>query len=108
MSAQGCNGCHGHSCRLLFAAAHAAVPDHAAAAMENWGLLLYHETALLYDAMTSSAAHKQFVAIIVSHELAHMVKQHCMLRGLKWIAVIVHVVKSFVTPKFPGLYLKLR
>ena len=62
----------------VFAAAHAAVPDFAAGAMENWGLMLYRETALLYDEMTSSASNKQRVAVVVSHELSHLVKQNLM------------------------------
>nr|XP_006821163.1 PREDICTED: aminopeptidase N-like [Saccoglossus kowalevskii] len=49
----------------------AAVPDFAAGAMENWGLILYRETALLYDPDVSSATNKQRVAVVVSHELAH-------------------------------------
>ncbi|XP_071824973.1 aminopeptidase N-like isoform X3 [Apostichopus japonicus] len=48
-----------------------AVPDFSAGAMENWGLILYRETALLYDPAENSAANKQRVAVVVSHELAH-------------------------------------
>jgi aminopeptidase N len=54
---------------------HVAVPDFAAGAMENWGLIIYRETALLYDAATASAANKQRVAVVVTHELAHMVSK---------------------------------
>ena len=50
-----------------------AIPDFAAGAMENWGLMLYRETALLYDYTASSASNKQRVATVVSHELAHQV-----------------------------------
>ncbi|XP_042228344.1 aminopeptidase N-like [Homarus americanus] len=39
--------------------------------MENWGLVLYGETSLLYEAGVSSAANKQSTGFIVSHELAH-------------------------------------
>ncbi|CAK8674728.1 unnamed protein product [Clavelina lepadiformis] len=48
-----------------------AVPDFAAGAMENWGLVIYRETALLYDSMINSASNKQRVAVVVAHELAH-------------------------------------
>ncbi|XP_042874237.1 aminopeptidase N-like [Penaeus japonicus] len=48
-----------------------AVPDFAAGAMENWGLILYRETAMLYDPSVSSASNKQRVAVVVVHELAH-------------------------------------
>lgn len=40
-------------------------------AMENWGLVTYRETALLVDPAHSSAASKQWVALVVGHELAH-------------------------------------
>ncbi|EPY33142.1 cytosol alanyl aminopeptidase [Strigomonas culicis] len=47
-----------------------AIPDFAAGAMENWGLVTYREAALLCDD-SSSASHRQYVAIVVAHELAH-------------------------------------
>ena len=50
-----------------------AVPDFMSGAMENWGLIIYRETALLYDTMLSSAGNKQRVAEVVVHELAHQV-----------------------------------
>ena len=53
-----------------------AVPDFAAGAMENWGLIIYRETALLYDPMVSSASNKVRVAEVVVHELAHQVNSH--------------------------------
>jgi len=48
-----------------------AIPDFAAGAMENWGLITYRETALLYKEGVSAASNKQRIAIVVSHELAH-------------------------------------
>lgn len=48
-----------------------AIPDFAAGAMENWGCVTYRETALLYDPKKSSAAAKEWIAIVVAHELAH-------------------------------------
>lgn len=48
-----------------------ALPDFAAGAMENWGLITYRETALLIDRENSSAAAKQQVSEVVDHELAH-------------------------------------
>ena len=50
-----------------------AIPDFAAGAMENWGLITYRETAVLYDNDTDSAASKQRVAVVIAHELAHQV-----------------------------------
>ena len=49
-----------------------AIPDFAAGAMENWGLVTYRENALLIDSENSSAAAHQRVAEVVAHELAHM------------------------------------
>ncbi|XP_061102909.1 aminopeptidase Ey-like [Conger conger] len=49
-----------------------ALPDFNAGAMENWGLITYRETALLYDATRSSNGDKETIATIISHELAHM------------------------------------
>ncbi|XP_062097256.1 aminopeptidase M1-like isoform X2 [Humulus lupulus] len=48
-----------------------AIPDFAFGAMENYGLVTYRETALLYDDQNSAAANKQRVATVVAHELAH-------------------------------------
>lgn len=49
-----------------------AIPDFASGAMENWGAVTYRETALLVDEELSSTANKQWVALVVAHELAHM------------------------------------
>lgn len=48
-----------------------AVPDFAAGAMENWGLVTYRTTYVLFDPAASSLASKQSVASVVGHELAH-------------------------------------
>lgn len=40
-------------------------------AMENWGLITYRSTALLYSAETSDPSYKQNVAYVVAHEIAH-------------------------------------
>nr|XP_045582294.1 aminopeptidase N-like isoform X1 [Procambarus clarkii] len=39
--------------------------------MENWGLILYGEAALLYEEGVSSARDKQYIGTIVAHEVAH-------------------------------------
>uniref|UniRef100_A0A672HE02 Aminopeptidase n=1 Tax=Salarias fasciatus TaxID=181472 RepID=A0A672HE02_SALFA len=49
-----------------------ALPDFNAGAMENWGLITYRETALLYDPEFSSNSNKERIATIIAHELAHM------------------------------------
>jgi len=48
-----------------------AIPDFSAGAMENWGLITYRESALLYQPGKSSLSDKEYVAIVVAHELAH-------------------------------------
>ena len=48
-----------------------AVPDFQAGAMENWGAIIYRETALLIDDKTSSVGAKQQVAETIAHEMAH-------------------------------------
>lgn len=48
-----------------------ALPDFNAGAMENWGLVTFRETALLFKRNESSAGNKERVAMVVSHELAH-------------------------------------
>ncbi|MFA5841010.1 MAG: M1 family metallopeptidase [Candidatus Paceibacterota bacterium] len=48
-----------------------AIPDFASGAMENWGAVTYRESALLVDENHSSASNKQWVALVVAHELAH-------------------------------------
>ena len=48
-----------------------AVPDFEAGAMENWGLVTFREIALLANEK-SSLDTKQYVAIVIAHELSHM------------------------------------
>lgn len=48
-----------------------AIPDFAAGAMENWGLVTYREVALLCDEKTVSATQKQRICTVITHELAH-------------------------------------
>jgi puromycin-sensitive aminopeptidase len=53
--------------------------------MENWGLVTYRETALLIDPANSSSASKQWVALVVGHELAH-----------QWFGNLVTMVKNSI------------
>lgn len=48
-----------------------AIPDFGTGAMENWGLITYRETNLLYDPEESASSNKQRVATVVAHELVH-------------------------------------
>nr|XP_045368472.1 endoplasmic reticulum aminopeptidase 2 isoform X2 [Camelus bactrianus] len=48
-----------------------AIPDFASGAMENWGLITYRETSLLFDPKTSSTSDKLWITEVIAHELAH-------------------------------------
>lgn len=48
-----------------------AIPDFAHGAMENWGAVTYRESTILIDEKLSSLANKQWVALVIAHELAH-------------------------------------
>ena len=50
-----------------------AIPDFAAGAMENWGLITYRAKALLFDEVASSSSDRLYVGSVISHELAHQV-----------------------------------
>lgn len=48
-----------------------AVHEFAMGAMENWGLVTYRTTAVLFDEGKSDARYKNRIAYVVAHELAH-------------------------------------
>ncbi len=48
-----------------------ALPDFASGAMENWGCITYREQTLLVDPEHSTLSTKQYVAMVIAHELAH-------------------------------------
>ncbi len=48
-----------------------AIPDFQSGAMENWGAITYRESALLVDPLHSSIQNKQWVALVIAHEIAH-------------------------------------
>jgi aminopeptidase N len=49
-----------------------ALPDFAAGAMENWGLVTFRESTLLGNRSISTALELSRITVVVSHELAHM------------------------------------
>lgn len=49
-----------------------AIPDFPAGAMENWGLITYRESDLLFDEAVGSMSNKLRTAVTVLHEIAHM------------------------------------
>lgn len=59
------------STRDLHSADLIAIPDFATGAMENWGLITYRETSILYDPEESSTNVHEWIGTIVAHELAH-------------------------------------
>ena len=46
------------------------LPDFSAGAMENWGLITFRESVLYVDPKSSSIDTKQFVCMVVAHEIA--------------------------------------
>lgn len=48
------------------------IPDFKFGAMENWGIVTYRETRLIYDDRSNSIYDKRAVIIVICHELAHM------------------------------------
>ena len=48
-----------------------AIPDFAAGAMENWGAVTYRESTILIEEEKSSLINRQWVALVIAHELAH-------------------------------------
>ncbi|KAF4094945.1 hypothetical protein G5714_024023 [Onychostoma macrolepis] len=55
----------------LFKSDQIALPDFSFGAMENWGLITYRESALLYDEEISSTGNKERIVSVIAHELAH-------------------------------------
>jgi aminopeptidase N len=48
-----------------------AIPSTGAGGMENWGCIIYNDSALLYDPAASAQATRERVFAIVAHEIAH-------------------------------------
>jgi|AntRauTorcE11897_2_1112592.scaffolds.fasta_scaffold00030_74 puromycin-sensitive aminopeptidase len=48
-----------------------ALPDFSSGAMENWGCITFREQTLLVDPAHTALSTKQYVAMVVAHELAH-------------------------------------
>ncbi len=48
-----------------------AIPDFSAGAMENWGLITFRETNLLFKEGESGISARENVVTTVAHELAH-------------------------------------
>ncbi|XP_064114526.1 aminopeptidase N-like isoform X2 [Macrobrachium nipponense] len=48
-----------------------ALPNFLGGAMENWGLIIYRETSMLFDLESSAAENQRWVTLVMAHELAH-------------------------------------
>lgn len=55
----------------------AAIPDFAAGAMENWGLVTYAEPYLLFDPAESTTRDRENVIATIAHEYAVSVFEDC-------------------------------
>lgn len=67
-----------------------AVPDFAAGAMENWGLITYRMRALLFDEEHSPLGNKVSVTLYITHELAHMVRQIPSGKSCTFLQEVIH------------------
>lgn len=47
------------------------IPDYFVGAMESWGLIMFRESALLYDSKNYERKRKERVFNVIAHELAH-------------------------------------
>ncbi|KAG0442407.1 hypothetical protein HPB47_015719 [Ixodes persulcatus] len=81
-----------------------AVPDLAAGAMENWGIVTYRESCLLVDSQNTSAERKQRISLIVAHELAHQWFGNLVTM---WYVAITRVASSDSTFKTDDQHKKL-
>jgi glutamyl aminopeptidase len=48
-----------------------AIPDFVTGAMEQWGLITYRETSLLYDSVADATSPRQSKSSTISHEYVH-------------------------------------
>ncbi len=51
---------------------HVVVSDFSFGAMENWGVVIYKESLVFFKPNETVETHKEFVARVMNHELAHM------------------------------------
>nr|XP_054749717.1 glutamyl aminopeptidase-like [Lytechinus pictus] len=48
-----------------------AIPDFSAGAMENWGLITYRGSSVLYKPNVTSTPQETWIVVTITHELAH-------------------------------------
>ena len=71
-----------------------SIPNFGTGAMENWGLITYRETNLLWDPVESSTYNKQRVAAVVAHELVHQVG-HDVFSGRVGSTLFSFIMQAF-------------
>ena len=49
-------------------------PDYTYMGMENWGLCTYRDVAFYYKEGVTDVKKKQWIAMVIAHEIAHQVK----------------------------------
>ncbi|KAL4658678.1 endoplasmic reticulum aminopeptidase 1-like [Arapaima gigas] len=62
----------------------AAIPDFEAGAMENWGLLTFRETSLLYEQETDTLRSRLWVSLFVTAILSFSIQWFGNLVTMKW------------------------
>ena len=70
-----------------------ALPEFNSGAMENWGLITYRESSLLYNKETSSNSEKQRVCAVIAHEIAHQVSGD---NSIAHQAIVLSTTLSFI------------
>ena len=58
---------------FLFISDLLSVPDFSAGAMEDWGLISFRSSLLVFDEKFSTIENKKTGALVIAHELAHQV-----------------------------------
>ena len=72
-----------------------AIPYFTHGAMENWGLITFRESLLLYSDSETTSHQKMNIAATIAHELAHFVSY--------FVDLCSHICKMFVHIFFSGL-----
>ena len=71
--------------------------------MENWGLITYRESALLFDQKKTPQPAEQYIVEVIAHELAHMWFGN--LVSPKWFVISF---QFFMIPYFNLRYNKMK
>ena len=81
-----------------------SVPRFEASGMENWGLIIYSESILLYNERIFSTLEKELTTIVIAHEVAHQVillvrlsSQLLLQINGKWTAFILRLYPKCCT-----------